>query len=379
MKPLLSVRHLTKQLAPHLGPVVVQVSFDVYAGEIFALLGPSGCGKTTTLRVIAGFERADAGEIYLEDRLLDSTEVHLSAKTRGIGFVFQDYALFPHLSVMDNVGFGLRKLPAKLRRERCLEVMELVDLIPIKDRKPHELSGGEQQRAALARSMAPGPQLILLDEPFSNLDAELRHTTREEVRELLKKTGMSAVLVTHDQEEALCLANRMAVMQNGQIEQIGTPESIYQRPQTPFVAEFLGKTNLIAGEAKGDCADTLLGRLPLDCHAEGKVLLSVRPEHLTIEDCNEGHPNGFRGKIVMREFKGHDLTYRVQIGEQGYFVQTDHRCPFKVDDQVQLRTVEPAVVIRGGGDSGALKSPPNMDSQDTIASAAFPNQATDSG
>ena len=378
MKALLSVRNLTKQLAPHLGPVVVQVSFDVYAGEIFALLGPSGCGKTTTLRVIAGFEHPDAGEIYLEDRLLDSTEVHLSANTRGIGFVFQDYALFPHLSVMDNVGFGLRKLPSKLLRERCLEVMELVDLISIKDRKPHELSGGEQQRVALARSIAPGPRLILLDEPFSNLDAELRHTTREEVRELLKKTGMSAVLVTHDQEEALCLANRIAVMQNGQIEQIGTPESIYHCPQTPFVAEFLGKTNLISGEAKGDCVDTPLGRLPLDCHAEGKVLLSIRPEHLTIERCNEVHPNGLRGKIAMREFKGHDLTYRVKIGEQGYIVQTDHRCPFKVDDQVQLRAVEPAVVIRGSGDSVTLESPLKMDSQDTHAAEDFQNKVTDS-
>ena len=379
MKPLLSVRNLTKQLAPHLGPVVVRVSFDVYPGEIFALLGPSGCGKTTTLRVIAGFERADAGEVYLEDRLLDSAEVHVSAKTRGIGFVFQDYALFPHLSVMDNVGFGLRKLSAKLLRQRCLEVMELVDLISIKDRKPHELSGGEQQRVALARSIAPGPRLILLDEPFSNLDAELRHTTREEVRELLKKTGMSAVLVTHDQEEALCLANRIAVMQNGQIEQIGTPESIYHRPQTPFVAEFLGKTNLIAGEANGDCADTPLGRLPLDCQAVGKVLLSIRPEHLAIEGSNEVHPNGLGGKIVMREFKGHDLTYRVQIGEQGYLVQTDHRCPFKVDDQVQLRVVEPAVVIRGNDDFGTLKSAPNMDSQDTSAAKSIQNQAIDSG
>ncbi len=367
MKPLLSVRNLTKQLAPHLGPVVVRVSFDVYPSEIFALLGPSGCGKTTTLRMIAGFERPDAGEIHLEDRVLDSPKVHLSPKTRGIGFVLQDYALFPHLNVMDNVGFGLRKLPAKSLRQRSLEVMELVDLISIKDRKPHELSGGEQQRVALARSIAPGPELILLDEPFSNLDAELRHTTREEVRGLLKKTGMSAVLVTHDQEEALCLANRIAVMQNGRIEQIGTPESIYHRPQTPFVAEFLGKTNLIAGEAKGDCADTPLGRLPLDCHAVGKVLLSIRPEHLAIEHSNEVHPTGLRGKIVMREFKGHDLTYRVQIGEHSYFVQTDHRCPFKVDDQVQLRAVETAVVIRGSDDSGTLKSQPSMDSQDTSA------------
>ncbi|MCZ6679644.1 MAG: ABC transporter ATP-binding protein [Candidatus Poribacteria bacterium] len=343
MKSLLSVRNITKRFARHLPPVAKDVSFEVYTGEIFALLGPSGCGKTTTLRLIAGFERADAGEIFLEGQLLEGEKVHLPPEVRGVGIVFQEYALFPHLSVLGNVVFGLKKLPAKARHERVMEVLEMVGLAPLKDRKPHELSGGEQQRVALARSIATSPKLILLDEPFSNLDAGLRHATREEVRTLLKRTGMSTVLVTHDQEEALSFADRLAVMQGGRIEQIGAPETVYHRPQTPFVADFLGKTNLITGEAEGDYAETPIGRFRLDRAVTGKVLLSLRPEHLTMSVSN----NGQGGKIVLREFKGHDLTYRVQIGEQDYLVQTDYRCPFQVGDWVQLRAVEPTVIVEG--------------------------------
>ena len=222
----------------------------------------------------------------------------------------------------------------------------MVGLISLKDRKPDELSGGEQQRTALARSIAPGPELILLDEPFSNLDAGLRHATREEVRTLLKKAGMSAVLVTHDQEEALCFADRLSVMRNGHIEQTGAAEDVYHRPQTPFVAKFLGKTNLIAGKAREKYADTPLGRFVLNRQAAGKVLLSIRPEQFVMGQSDEAQAHEEQGKIVTREFKGHDLTYRVQIGERDYFVQTDYRCTFQVGDRVHLRAVEPAVVVK---------------------------------
>ena len=345
MQPLLSIRNMTKRFVRNL-PVVEDLCFEVYTGEIFALLGPSGCGKTTTLRLIAGFERADAGEICVDGRCFEGSKTHLPPEARDIGIVFQEYALFPHLNVLENVAFGLKKLPAKLRDERAMTVLEMVGMTIFKDRKPHQLSGGQQQRVALARSIAPNPKLILLDEPFSNLDAGLRHSTREEIRVLLKNAGMSAVFITHDQEEALCFADRLAVMHDGRIEQIGTPETVYRRPQTPFVADFLGATNLIDGEAEGDCAETPLGRFRIAPSARGKVLLSVRPEHLImVQSDPTGQSNGV-GEIVMREFKGHDLTYQVKIGAEGYVVQTDYCCPLQVGAQVTLRAVEPAVVVK---------------------------------
>ena len=346
MQPLLNIRNITKRFAHNLPPVVEDLCFEVYTGEIFALLGPSGCGKTTTLRLIAGFERADAGEICVGGQCFEGSKTHLPPEARDIGIVFQEYALFPHLNVLQNVAFGLKKLPAKLRDERVMTVLEMVGMTAFKDRKPYELSGGQQQRVALARSIAPNPKLILLDEPFSNLDAGMRHSTREEIRALLKDAEMSAVFVTHDQEEALCFADRLAVMQDGHIEQIGTPETVYRHPQTPFVADFLGMTNLITGEAGGDCAETSLGRFRIAPSAHGKVILSIRPEHLVMAPPEtNGHSNGV-GEIVMREFKGHDLTYRVKIGTENYVVQTDYCCPFQVGARVTLQAVEPAVIVR---------------------------------
>lgn len=346
MQPLLNIRNITKRFAHNLPPVVEDLCFEVYPGEIFALLGPSGCGKTTTLRLIAGFERTDAGEICVDGQCFEGSKTHLPPEARDIGVVFQEYALFPHLNVFKNVAFGLKKLPTKLRDERVMTVLDMVGMTPFKNRKPHQLSGGQQQRVALARSIAPSPKLILLDEPFSNLDAGMRHSTREEIRVLLKEAGMSAVFVTHDQEEALCFADRLAVMQDGCIEQIGTPETVYHRPQTPFVADFLGMTNLITGEAEGNCAQTSLGKFRIAPFARGKVLLSIRPEHLVMAPPEtDAHTNGV-GEITMREFKGHDLTYRVKIGTEDYVVQTDYCCPLQVGARVTLQAVEPAVVVK---------------------------------
>lgn len=349
MQPLLGIHNITKRFAHNLPPVVEELSFEVYTGEIFALLGPSGCGKTTTLRLIAGFERADAGEIRVGGQCFAKSKVHLPPEARGIGIVFQEYALFPHLNVLQNVAFGLKKLPPKLRGERVMAVLEMVGMTDFKDRKPHELSGGQQQRVALARSIAPSPRLILLDEPFSNLDAGMRHSTRLEIRTLLKNAGMSAVVVTHDQEEALCFADRLAVMQDGRIEQIGTPETVYHRPQTPFVADFLGTTNLIDGEAEGDCAETPLGKFQIAPSARGRVLLSIRPEHLVMVQSDAGGQHNGVGEIVMRDFKGHDLTYRVRVGTRNYVVQTDYCCPLQVGARVTLQAVEPAVVVEQNG------------------------------
>ena len=218
MKPLLTVNSITKQFART--PVVSDVSFDVFPGEIFALVGASGCGKTTTLRLIAGFETVETGSISMGERILADEKKHVPPEARGIGFVFQDYALFPDKNVLNNAAFGLsRKLPKKERHALALETLERVGIAHLHERMPHHLSGGEQQRVALARSLATQPRLLLLDEPFSSLDTGLREATREEVRDVLKASDISVILVTHDQEEALSFAERVAVMNSGRIEQ----------------------------------------------------------------------------------------------------------------------------------------------------------------
>jgi iron(III) transport system ATP-binding protein len=346
---LLTVSCLSKQFADGVLPVVNGLSFEVEEGETFALLGPSGCGKTTALRCIAGFERADSGTVTLAGLQLVGDGVAVPPEQRGIGFVFQDYALFPHLTVRENVAFGLRGLSKKQRAARTHEVIQLVGLGGFEERKPHALSGGQQQRVALARAIAPRPRLVLLDEPFSNLDALLRQEMRERVRDVLKAQGMTALLVTHDQEEALSFADRVAVMQNGRIDQIGTPEEIYARPRTLFVAQFLGRTNLLLTQADGDEAETVLGRLRLNRRAEGPVLLSIRPEHLTLTAAPDA-ADSLEGRILSREYKGHDITYRVQLGAVDCLVHTDNRTPFAPGDTVWVQALEPAVVLEKVGE-----------------------------
>jgi len=342
-KSLLSVQHLTKQFAPDARPVVHDVSFDVNDGEIFAILGPSGCGKTTTLRCVAGFERATEGTVALRGRTVEGPDTHLPPEQRGVGLVFQDYALFPHLTVLENVAFGVREGTQAQQTDRARAALDMVGLDGFDDRRPQHLSGGQQQRVALARALAPAPDLILLDEPFSNLDALLREETRQEVRQLLKDRGMSAVLVTHDQEEALSFADRLAVMRGGQIDQIGTPEGVYNHPRTLFVAQFLGRTNLLLSQAEGTEADTALGRVPLSGEAEGTVMVSLRPEHLTLKAPEAG--DGPVGTVVDRAFKGHDITYRVACEGSEYLVHTDNRTLYEAGDTVALRPLEPAVVL----------------------------------
>jgi len=344
MKDLLTVNNLTKSFDES-GPVVDSLNFEVKEHEIFALLGPSGCGKTTCLRLISGFERADNGEVRVDGHLLESPSQHVAPQDRGIGFVFQDYALFPHLSVIDNVAFGLTDIPKHKRKVYAEEVLCRTGMGDYKDRNPSELSGGQQQRVALARAIAPKPKLVLLDEPFSNLDAMLRDTTRKEVRDILKKAGMSALLVTHDQEEALSFADRIAVMNNGQIEQVGTPEEVYYNPKTKFVAQFLGRTNIFKADADGGSkANTNLGALNLNCDASGSVLCSIRPEHLTLEKPTNQPPEEV-GTVLGREFKGHDITYHVQLRDEKYLVHTDNRVLFEPNDAVVIKPLESAVIL----------------------------------
>jgi iron(III) transport system ATP-binding protein len=325
---LLEVEGLTRRFRPDEPPVVDRVNLTVGEGELLALLGPSGCGKTTTLRIIGGFERADAGTIRLRGQ--DLTD--LPPERRGIGFVFQDYALFPHLSVLDNVAFGLRGMKRVESAARARQMLALVGLSGLEARRPHELSGGQQQRVALARTLAVAPPLVLLDEPFSNLDAAMRIETRQEVRRLLKETGSAAILVTHDQEEALALADRIAVMEGGRIRQIGTPDEIYRNPSSSFVASFIGRSNIVEGQANGMEAETGFGRVPLTRAANGTVSLAVRPEQIMLDP----DPTG-PAAIVGREFRGHDQLYWVQDGERCLLVISGAGAQLPLGARVRLR------------------------------------------
>lgn len=334
---LLRAEGLAKRFTGEGRAAVSGVSFSVKEGELFALLGPSGCGKTTTLRMIGGFETPDAGRVVLSG--CDVTS--LPPEKRGIGFVFQDYALFPHLTVAENVRFGLRSLSGSVARQRTAEMLDLVGLADYANRRPHQLSGGQQQRVALARTLAVQPKLVLLDEPFSNLDAAMRVETRQEVRRLLKATGSAAILVTHDQEEALALADRVAVMAEGTIRQIGTPDAVYKHPACAFVAGFLGRCNMLSGQGCGAYAETAFGRLPLCRAAQGPVDLALRPEQIALVP-DETAPQGV---VVSREFRGHDQLYWVEAEGRRILVLSGPQESIGVGTGVRFRVSEPVAAI----------------------------------
>jgi iron(III) transport system ATP-binding protein len=260
---ILNVEGVTKQFIGNQTPAVNQVSFSLTQGELLGLLGPSGCGKTTLLRIIAGFEQANAGKVELAGQCMTGGNSGLPPEKRNTGMVFQDYALFPHLNVADNLAFGLKtKQPRPNRAQikaRVAEVLNLVGLNGLEQRYPHELSGGQQQRVALARALAPQPALILLDEPLSNLDVQVRERLRHEVRSILKSTNTAGIFVTHDQEEAMAIADKIAVMREGKLEQIGTPEQIYSQPASKFVAEFVTQANFVNAKKEGNLWQTELG------------------------------------------------------------------------------------------------------------------------
>ena len=286
--------------------VVEDITFTVAPGHILALLGPSGCGKTTTLRLIAGFEALDQGSIEIEGQTVAENGQHLPPEKRRVGMVFQDYALFPHLSVAGNVAFGL---PRGERRNGQVEnALALVGLEGAGERMPHELSGGQQQRVALARALAPKPAVLLLDEPFSNLDAALRVAVRQEVKDLLKQSETTAVFVTHDQEEALFLGDEIAVMHDGRLEQVGAAETVFHQPRTRFVAEFVGQTDFIRGIASKQGVETPLGTLPrsLSLPPGTSLEVAVRPDDVKLI----ADPDG-GAQIVGRQFLG--IAYMVRV------------------------------------------------------------------
>jgi iron(III) transport system ATP-binding protein len=277
----------------------------VEKGEFVALLGPSGCGKTTLLRLIAGFEHPDAGEIEIAGRRV-AGGTWVPPERRKVGMVFQDYALFPHLTVAENVAFGL---PRAEKKTRVPAVLALVDLCGLGERYPHELSGGQQQRVALARALAPKPELVLLDEPWSNIDPHLRGSMRDELARILRAIHVTVVLVTHDREEAFSLADRIALMRDGAVVQEGTPEQVYTAPATRWAAEFVGAGNFLPGHYADGVVETRVGRFPaLNGNGAREVEVLIRPELLELEPDPAGE-----AEVVGREFRGHDVFYRVLL------------------------------------------------------------------
>ena len=310
---------------------VDRATLDIADGELFTLLGPSGCGKTTLLRLIAGFAAPDGGEIWFGDRRVDA----LAPYERNIGMVFQNYALWPHMTVRGNVtyGLGLRRLPASEIDARFAAGLAKVNLTGLEDRYPGQLSGGQQQRVALARALVLNPDLLLLDEPLSNLDAKIRVQVRGEIRKLQKDLGITTVYVTHDQEEALSLSDRVAVMRDGRVLQIATPRELYERPATRFVADFVGTNNFIAGvcrESDGvrTVVDTAIG--PVTGRAcpglapGARCVLAVRPENVSLGAAGD---NAFTGRIVLASYLGNALRYDVEIGD-GLVLKLDVRDPW---------------------------------------------------
>jgi iron(III) transport system ATP-binding protein len=295
--PIVSIEHLSKSYNQVLA--VDDLSLQIDAGQFMALLGPSGCGKTTTLRLMAGFETPDQGSIKLNGTQVSGPNVFVAPEKRNIGMVFQSYALFPHLSVAKNIAYGLSK--ADVRAKRVQEVLDLVHLSGLEERMPHELSGGQQQRIALARALAPHPDLILLDEPFSNLDAGLRASVRAEVRSILRSANATALFVTHDQEEALSMAGIIAVMMDGKLAQVAPPHILYQRPANRAVATFMGEANFLPGTVVDDVVSFEFGRLPIHGQAAGSVEVMLRPEEVQLT-LNEAGP----ATITEREYYGHD-------------------------------------------------------------------------
>jgi iron(III) transport system ATP-binding protein len=320
--------------------VLRDLSLSVRDGEILTVLGPSGCGKTTTLRLVAGLERPDTGRVTIDGEPVAGGGGFVPPEQRDVGVVFQNFALFPHITTAENVAFGLKDRPADERAARVEEMLDLVGLTDQRDAHPDELSGGQQQRVALARSLAPEPEILLLDEPFSNLDVDLRIEMREQVRRILKEAGVTAVSVTHDQEEALSISDRVAVMRAGDIVQVGEPEQVFQHPESRFVAGFLGHASFLSGFVSGEMVRTDLGPVPreqvhglADPYDKTRIDLLVRPDDLaahpvTVEEDADG-------RVVHRRYLGPTVLYRVELDNGDRLgVMHNHTDEVSIDEPV---------------------------------------------
>jgi iron(III) transport system ATP-binding protein len=337
--PEIHVQNLVKEFGDQ--RALDDVSFEVNEGELFTLLGPSGCGKSTTLMSIAGFQHPEAGRIVVDDDIFvdAARRIAVPAEQRNLGIVFQSYAVWPHMTVFENLAFPLkvRKLKRNAIRTRVRQVLELVEMLPYEQRYPHQLSGGQQQRVALARALVYSPSVLLLDEPFSNLDAKLRERARAWVKDLQRTLGLTTIFVTHDQDEALSMSDRVAVMSAGEVQQVGTPEEIYRHPTSRFVAEFVGRVNLIEGLVSGskdaavivDVADSLDSLIVHDgAGASGNVTVAVRPEAVTVmrlDDHSVDGVNTWEADVGTVAFLGDHYEYEVNVGPLALTVQSSRR------------------------------------------------------
>ncbi|ABR50698.1 ABC transporter related [Alkaliphilus metalliredigens QYMF] len=344
----IEIKSVTKTYIGTKEAAVKELSLVVEKGSIVTLLGPSGCGKSTTLRLIAGFERADSGSISLAGKTVSDSNTWIPPEKRGIGMVFQDYALFPHLNVFDNVGFGYKE---KDRKSRVMEVLELVNLKGYEQRYPYELSGGQQQRVALARALTRRPVVVLLDEPFSNLDADLRVSMRIEVKRIIKEAGATAIFVSHDQKDALAISDQIVVMKDGIVQQIGTPREIYQYPENRFVASFVGQSNILEGtiDQDGQSIMTNLGTVPCahsHCRCAGeKVCISIRPDSLQVDA--SGH---IKGQVKTYTYTGESIDAVVSIIDEGgisqdMIVNLHPDQQINIGDEVRFRVLPNCVSV----------------------------------
>ena len=340
--PVLELRGISCAYEPN-RPAVEQITLTVHQGEILCLLGPSGCGKTTILRAIAGFERITDGSISLSGRLVSSRDVMVPTEQRHIGMVFQEYALFPHLRVEKNIAFGLNHLSRPQQKAIVDDLLTLTGLRGLEHRYPHELSGGQQQRVALARALALRPVLLLLDEPFSNLDPDMASRMRQDLHALLRQTKTTAILVTHDHDEAFSMADRVAVLNRGRLEQFDTPEAIYHVPTTPFVADFVGQADFISGVVTNDVVTSEIGEFPNTQHlATGpSVVVMIRPDDIHIVPTK-----GADAHILARQFKGSENVYTIQL-PSGQIVHSSESSLsiYQVGTAIALRVVATHTVL----------------------------------
>lgn len=343
---ILNVDKVSKQFASNRVFAIQEVSFNLAKGELLGLLGPSGCGKTTLLRIIAGFEQPSKGNIELAGTTITGERNWLAPEKRNTGMVFQDYALFPHLNVADNIAFGLKtKKPrpnSQQIKSRVAEVLNLVSLSGLEKRYPHELSGGQQQRIALARALAPQPALILLDEPLSNLDVQVRERLRHEVRTILKTTNTAGIFVTHDQEEAMAIADKIAVMKDGKLEQLGTPEDIYAQPYSKFVAEFVTQANFVSAKKQGNVWQTELGTWEINTPltlSQGELMF--RQEDVKLEADEKATTI-----VQQREFLGREYRYCLETASgKRLHARTHVNTQLPVGAKVKLSVPPEATVI----------------------------------
>ncbi|PSP95582.1 ABC transporter ATP-binding protein [Halobacteriales archaeon QS_4_62_28] len=320
---------------------VDELTLSVRDGELLTLLGPSGCGKTTTLRMIAGLERPTTGTVSIRNEVVADETTFRKPEERNVGIVFQSYALFPHLNVEENIAFGLAEADERETDQRVSELLELVSLERHRQKMPNQLSGGQQQRVALARSLAPEPEVLLLDEPFSNLDVRLRVEMREEVREILKRAGVTAISVTHDQEEALSISDRVAIMNDGAVEQIGDPAEVFENPESRFVASFLGQASFLSGRVTDDTIETGIGTFetnrlngPVEAYNGATVDVLVRPDDLRAIPTAESTAEGY---VTQRQYNGPSFVYRVKL-HSGDVVHClhNHSESFKPGEPVEI-------------------------------------------